>query len=140
MLRRFTVDRSSPLQPTTSQQTNAQTIGYGKPSKVIEDWRVRTFTPKWFGLSIDPIKITYQTTSRKPLVISVVARKHDFKIRMCVDGQDQDLDEVALDPTIDCDNSDVKGLISSGVAYAFIEVPHGRHVVTAEMIKGVYNF
>lgn len=136
----FTVDRSSPLQPPTSQQTNTQSIGYGKPTKVVEEWSVRTFTPKWFGWSIDPIKITYHTTSRTPLMISVVAQKNDFKIRMCVDGQDQDLDDVTLDPTIDCDNTIVKSLISSGGAYGFIEVPHGKHVVTAEMIKGVFNF
>jgi len=112
-------------------QTNTKC---GSPLKTIENWHVRHFRPKWFGLFGGPDKITYRTWSRKARQISVVdLDSRDIEIRMRVDGVDQGHNDVQLDPSVHCGDN-VKNCIDMGFGSALILVPPGRHKVTAEIV------
>ncbi|SRR6266550_4511742 len=114
-----------------SSQTNTQC---GLPLKTIENWHVRYFRPKWFGLFGGPGKITYHTWSRKARQISIVdLDMRDIEIRMRVDGEDRGHNSVELDPYVYC-GEDVKKCIDMGFGSALILVPPGRHKVTAEIV------
>ena len=128
-------DNPSVLQTTSPTQVNTL-AACGQPLKLIKDWHVQTFRPKWFGLFGGPGQITYRTWSRKARQISVVdLDKRDIEIRMSIDGRNEGYTAVELDPSVDC-GQDVKKCIDMGFASALILVPPGRHKVTAEIVKG----
>ena len=126
-------DNAPAIQSSTVSQVNTQC---GLPLKLIQDWHVRTFRPRWFGLFGAPGKITYRTWSRKARQISVVdLDKRDIAINLRIDGRDQGTTKVDLDPNISCGDN-VQKCIDMGFASALVLVPAGRHKVTAEIVRG----
>ncbi|KAK2467667.1 hypothetical protein APHAL10511_000522 [Amanita phalloides] len=125
-------DNSGMMTPSSESQINTDC---GHPLKTIQDWHVRTFRPKWFGLFGGPGTITYRTWSSKARQISVVdLDKRDIEIRMWVDREDRGHNAVELDHTVEC-GEDVKKCLDSGFGAARILVPPGWHKVTAEIVK-----
>ncbi|KAF8625294.1 hypothetical protein AX15_005459 [Amanita polypyramis BW_CC] len=129
----FVVFGDLPLElPSTGSQTSTE-CGY--PLKTIEDWHIRTFRPKWFGLFGDPRRIKYRTNSRKARQFSVVdLDRRDIEIRLWVDKEDRGHNAVELDPGVNC-GDDVRKCLEMGFGSALVLVPPGRHTVSAEVVK-----
>ena len=110
-----------------------------RPFTYIEDWNVRTFRPKWFGLFGEPQPIKYRTPpGPKAHQISVVSLdKHDFELQLWVDEEYMGSRDIASNSTADCgDDSDVVKCLTFGSAFF---VPPGRHTVRAEIMKREYG-
>ncbi|KAK2467669.1 hypothetical protein APHAL10511_000524 [Amanita phalloides] len=122
---------SLPARAPGSGQTKTEC---GQPLTTIEDWHVKAFHPKWFGLFGEPAPIMYKTPrKRKAHQISVIdIDKRDIEIRMWVDNEDRGHRTVDLDPTVDCGDN-ISQCIAQGFGAALIVVPPGRHTVKAEI-------
>ena len=110
------------------------------PLTVIEDWHIRTFRPKWFGLFGEPTPIIYQTPhGLKAHHIAVVdIDKRDIGLHMWADQTYIGSRAVELNSDLDCGESVAK-CIDLGFASALIVVPPGRHAVRAEIMEREYG-
>ncbi|KAF8676698.1 hypothetical protein AX14_004845 [Amanita brunnescens Koide BX004] len=122
---------------TTVTQINTQC---GQPLTTIEDWHVKAFRPKWFGLIGEPAPIIYRTPFRlKAHQISVVdLDKRDIEIQIWVDKEYMGSRDIELNSTVDC-GDDIGKCIELEFATALLVVPPGRHAVRAEIRKREYS-
>ncbi|KAF8724506.1 hypothetical protein AX14_008737 [Amanita brunnescens Koide BX004] len=125
------------LIPTLSSGTVSQTqTQCGMPLTTIEEWHIRAFRPKWFGLFGEPAPIIYQTPrGRKAHQISVIdLDKRDIELQMWVDKKYMGSRDVELNSTVDC-GEDIGKCINLDFGSALVVVPSGRHTVRAEIRK-----
>ena len=110
------------------------------PLTTIEEWHIRAFRPKWFGLFGEPAPIIYQTPrGRKAHQISVIdLDKRDIELQMWVDKKYMGSRDVELNSTVDC-GEDIGKCINLDFGSALVVVPSGRHTVRAEIRKREYG-
>ena len=129
---------SSPTPQTgVVSQVNTQC---GQPLTTVEDWHIKAFRPKWFGLFGEPTPIIYRTPrGRKAHQISVVdLDKRDIELQMWIDKEYMGSRDVALDSTVDC-GDDIGKCIELEFSSALFVVPPGRHTVRAEIRRREYD-
>jgi hypothetical protein len=128
----------TPALPTgTISQINTEC---GRPLTLIQDWHIKTFRPKWFGLFGEPTPIIYRTPrGRKAHQISVVdLDKRDIELQTWVDTEYIGYNKVELNSTVDC-GADVVKCINLDFGSTLFVVPPGRHTVRAEIRKSEYD-
>ena len=110
------------------------------PGTIIEDWHIRTFRPKWFGLFGEPAPIIYQTPhGLKAHHIAVVdIDKRDIELQLWVDQEYMGYHPVELNSTVDC-GVDIVKCLNLDFASGYFVVRPGRHAVRAEIRKREYG-